>query len=95
MNKAELIAKLASKTDITQVKAGEAIDAIFHATKGVIAVELDAGRTVTLPGFGSFVTRKRAAREGRNPLTGATIQVPAKKYPAFKPGKTLKDKVAK
>ncbi len=95
MNKAELIAKLAAKTEITQVEAGAAIDAIFNATKGVIAVELDAGRSVTLPGFGSFVTRKRAAREARNPLTGATIHVAAKNYPSFKPGKTLKDKVAK
>jgi len=94
VNKTELIVKLAKKAQVTQVKAAEAVDAIFNAHKGIIAAELAAGRKVTLPGFGSFLARKRAAREGRNPATGKAIKVPARSYPAFKPGKTLKEKVS-
>jgi DNA-binding protein HU-beta len=95
MNKTELITKLAKKTGLTQAKAGEAVDALFNAKKGLIAQELGAGRRVTLPGFGGFTVRKRAARQGRNPATGATIRIPSRAYPAFKVGKTLKEKVAK
>lgn len=74
MNKSELITKLAKKAGLTQAKAGEAVDAIFNAHKGLVVAELSAGRKVTLPGFGSFSARK---------------------YPAFKVGKTLKEKVSK
>jgi DNA-binding protein HU-beta len=95
MNKTELITKLAKKTGLTQAKAAETVDAIFNAHKGLIASELGRGSKVTLPGFGSFSVRKRAAREGRNPATGKTIRIPARKYPAFKVGKTMKEKVAK
>lgn len=95
MNKSEMIIKLAKKAGITQAKAGDAVDAIFNAHKGIIAVELDAGRKVTLPGFGSFTVRKRSARKGRNPATGKAITIPARKYPAFKVGKTMKEKVSK
>lgn len=95
MNKTELITKLAKKTGLTQSKAAEAVDAIFNASKGLVAAELSKGQKVTLPGFGSFSLRKRAARQGRNPATGATIKIPARTYPAFKVGKTLKEKVAK
>jgi DNA-binding protein HU-beta len=95
MNKTELITKLAKKTGLTQAKAAVAVDALFNANKGLIAVELHAGRKVTLPGFGGFTVRKRAARQGRNPATGAAIRIPARSYPAFKVGKTLKEKVAK
>jgi len=95
MNKTELITKLAKKTGLTQAKAAVAVDALFNANKGLIAVELGAGRRVTLPGFGGFTVRKRAARQGRNPATGAAIKIPARSYPAFKVGKTLKEKVAK
>lgn len=95
MNKSELVAKLAKKTGLTLAKASEAVDAIFHPAKGLIAAELAAGKKVTVPGFGSFFPRKRAARKGRNPATGEAITIPARKYPAFKIGKTLKDKVAK
>jgi DNA-binding protein HU-beta len=95
MNKTELVTKLAKKTGLTQAKAADAVDAIFNANKGIIAVELDAGRKVTLPGFGGFAVRRRAARKGRNPASGKQISIPARKYPAFKVGKTLKDKVAK
>lgn len=95
MNKSELVAKLAKKTGLTLAKAAEAVDAIFNPAKGLIAAELATGKKVTVPGFGSFFPRKRAARKGRNPATGETITIPAKKYPAFKIGKTLKEKVAK
>jgi len=95
MNKSELITKLAKKAGLTQAKAGEAVDAIFNAHKGLVVAELSAGRKVTLPGFGSFSVRKRAARKGRNPATGKAITIPARKYPAFKVGKTLKEKVSK
>jgi DNA-binding protein HU-beta len=95
MNKTELITKLAKKTGLTQAKAAEAVDAIFNANKGIVAVELDAGHKVTVPGFGTFSTRKRGARKGRNPATGKKITIPARKYPAFKVGKTMKEKVAK
>jgi DNA-binding protein HU-beta len=95
MNKTEMITKVAKKTGMTQAKAAEAVDALFNASKGLIAVELAAGRRVTLPGFGGFTVRKRGPRQGRNPATGATIKIPGRSYPAFKVGKTLKEKVGK
>jgi nucleoid DNA-binding protein len=95
MNKTELITKLAKKAGLTQAKAGEAVDAIFNASRGLIAVELGAGRRVTVPGFGGFSVRRRAARQGRNPATGAAIRIPARAYPAFKVGKTLKERLSK
>jgi len=97
MNKTELTQKLSKVTGLSQAKAGEVVDALFDARpgKGIIAVELDKGRKVSIPGFGTFSSHHRKAREGRNPATGKTIKIPAKKYPAFKAGKTLKDRVAK
>ncbi len=95
MNKAEMAAKLARQADLTQAKAQEVIDTIFSSDsgKGIIAVELDADRDISISGFGKFETRRRKAREGRNPATGATIQIPAKKVVAFKAAKGLKDRV--
>jgi nucleoid DNA-binding protein len=97
MNKKELIAKLAKSTGLSQAKAGEVLNALFEADggKGIIAVELDAGRKVTVPGFGTFGTKKRAARTGTNPANGKKIQIAAKHYAYFKPGKTLRERVAK
>lgn len=96
MNKTELAQKLAKKTDITQAKALEIVDTIFSAEprNGIIAVELDAGRKVVIPGFGTFSTKRRAARTGRNPATGAPIDIPARNYVDFKAGKTLRERVA-
>ena len=91
MNKTELVKELAKNTDISQAKAADVIDALFDAENGVIAKQLKANEKVVIPGFGSFFSRKREAREARNPASGKTIQVPAKNYPVFKPGKTLKD----
>jgi len=95
MNKSELAVKLAKKVGLTQAKAAEVVDAIFNANKGIVAVELDAGRKVTVPGFGTFATRKRGARTGRNPATGKPIQIKGRHYAGFKAGKTFKEKVAK
>lgn len=95
MNKSEMAKKLAKKTDISQAKAAEVIDAIFSTEpgNGIIAVELDAGRDVSIAGFGKFETRRRKARAGRNPATGETIQIAAATVPAFKAAKGLKDRV--
>jgi len=95
MNKTEFAQKLAKNTGLTQAKALEVIDCIFSAKprEGIIAIELDAGRKVAIPGFGTFGTKSRAARTGRNPATGAVLNIPAKKYAFFKPGKTLRERV--
>ena len=96
MNKSEMADKLAGKTDLSKAKAAEVIDAIFSTKsgEGIIAVELDAGRKVNITGFGSFATKQRSARMGRNPATGETIHIPAKKYAHFSAAKGLKDRVA-
>jgi len=97
MTKTELAKKLAKQTGLSQAKALEVVGTIFDARpgKGIIAKELDAGRKVIIPGFGSFHTRHRSEREGRNPATGKKMKIPAKNYPVFRPGKTLKERVAK
>ena len=96
MNKTEMAQKLAKKADITQAKAVEIVDDIFSSKpgEGIIAVELDAGGKVAISGFGTFETRQRKARMGRNPATGAAIYIGATTYAAFKPAKGLKDRVA-
>ena len=96
MNKTEFAQKLAKKADISQAKALEVVNHIFAAEPGhgIIAVELDAGRKVTIPGFGTFSTKHRPARTGRNPSTGEQIQIAAKNYVQFKPGKTLRERVS-
>lgn len=96
MNKTEMAQKLAKNTDLTQAKAVEVIDEIFSSEpgKGIIAIELDADRDVSIAGFGKFETRHRKARTGRNPATGATIQIAASKVAAFKPAAGLKSRVS-
>lgn len=96
MNKTEMAQKLARKTGLTQAAAMEAVDAIFATEpgEGIIAVELDAGNKVTISGFGTFATKSRSARKGRNPATGAEITIPARKYAHFAPAKGLKDRVS-
>ncbi len=95
MTKDEFAAKLAGRTGVTKAKAAETINAIFStdAGKGIIAVELDAGRDFTITGFGTFGTRNRKARMGRNPQTGVPIHIPAMTVPTFRSGKGLKDRV--
>lgn len=94
MNKQELIEAVAKALDTSKAYAGEVVD-LFFSAEGLIARELKKGGSVNLTGFGSFEVRKRAAREGRNPQTGATIKIKASKVPAFRPGKGLKDVVNK
>jgi DNA-binding protein HU-beta len=95
MNKTELCAKLAKQTGLTKTQANDVVSALFdtESGKGIIAVELDGGNSVTIPGFGTFDTSRRKARQGRNPQTGATIQIEARTVPTFKAGKGLKDRV--
>lgn len=87
MNKTELIAKVAEKTELTKKDATKAVDAVFAS----ISESLQSGDKVQVIGFGNFEVRERAARKGRNPQTGEEIDIPASKVPAFKPGKGLKD----
>jgi len=89
MNKAELIDAVAEHADLSKAAASNAVDAVFD----VITGSLKSGDSVTLVGFGTFAVKQRAARAGRNPQTGATIQIAASNLPAFKPGKALKDAV--
>jgi DNA-binding protein HU-beta len=95
MNKTEMALKLAKKTGLSQGKAAEIVDVMFSAQprKGIIATALDAGEKVTIPGFGTFATKSRSERQGRNPATGETITIKAKKYVFFRPGKTLRERV--
>jgi len=96
MNKTEMAEKLAKKCDLSKAKAVEVVNTIFETDsgKGIIAVELDAGRKVGITGFGTFSTKHRGERTGRNPATGQEITLAAKTYPVFKAGKGLKDRVA-
>ena len=95
MNKTELIEKIAKKTGLTLKDSKSVIDAIFSTIpkQGIIANELKSGRKVQITGFGTFVIRKRKKREGRNPQTGETIEIPATKFPAFSAGRALKDRM--
>ncbi len=87
MNKSELIDQIAEAADISKASASRALDAALDA----ISRSLKSGEPVSLVGFGTFTVRERAAREGRNPQTGDTINIAAARVPAFKPGKALKD----
>lgn len=91
MNKSELVELVAKKADLSKTKAQEAIEAVFDGIKA----SLKKGGEVRLVGFGTFSVSKRAATTGRNPRTGATIKIPARKQPKFKAGKELKDAVNK
>ena len=94
MNKKQLSVKLAKSTGITQVKALEVLNALFDSEKGLIANEIDGGQKVTIPGFGTFGSRMRAERTGTDPATHKRITIAAKNYPFFRPGKTLKERMA-
>ena len=85
MNKGDLINKVADDAGITKAQANEAIDAVIEA----IGKTLKGGGKVTLVGFGTFSVSKRAARNGRNPKTGETIKIKARKVARFKSGKEL------
>ncbi len=89
MNKTDLIDAVAEAAALSKADAGRAVDAVFDSVAGA----LKGGDKVSLVGFGTFLVRERAARQGRNPKTGETITIAAGKSPAFKAGKGLKDAV--
>jgi len=89
VNKSELIEAIAASADIPKAAAGRALDAMIDSVTGA----LQKGDQVVLVGFGTFSVKDRAARTGRNPQTGAEIQIAAAKVPSFKAGKALKDAV--
>jgi len=89
VNKSELIDAVAEGADISKAAAARAVDAMT----GAISDSLKSGDQVNLVGFGTFLIRERAARTGRNPRTGETINIAASKVPSFKAGKALKDAV--
>jgi DNA-binding protein HU-beta len=89
MNKGELIDVVAGEAGLSKADATRAVEALL----GAVTKALKSGDQVALVGFGTFVAKKRAAREGRNPRTGEMIQIPASIVPGFKAGKALKDAV--
>ena len=89
MNKAELVAAVAAKAELSKKDAAEAIDAVL----ATITDALKNDDKVQVVGFGTFEVRQRAARKGKNPQTGAVVDIPAAKVPAFKAGKALNDAI--
>ncbi len=89
MSKAELVEQIAAQANLTKVDAERAVNAFISAVTG----SLKKGEDVTLVGFGTFAVGDRAERQGRNPQTGKSITIAAKKVVKFKPGKALKDEV--
>ena len=91
MNKTELTDALAASTEMTKADAQRAIDALFDTNGGVIAKALRKNQKVQITGFGTFESRQRKARTGRNPRTGEKIRIPASRAVSFRAGKGLKD----
>ena len=89
MTRSELSARVAEQTSMSAAAADRAVSAVFSAISDALA----NGETVTLTGFGTFSTKRREAREGRNPRTGESITIAASNVPAFKAGKSLRDAV--
>ena len=89
MNKAELVAAIAEKTELSKKDAEKALKAFTE----VVEEELKKGEKIQLVGFGTFEVAERAAREGRNPQSGKVMHIPASKAPKFKAGKALKDSI--
>lgn len=91
MNKIELTAAIAEETGLNKKDAGKAVNAFM----GLVTKEVADGRSVQLIGFGTFDSAERAARTGKNPQTGAAIEIPAKQVPRFRAGKAFKEAVAR
>ena len=89
MNKTELVAAIAANAELSKKDSEKALKAFID----VVTEELKKGEKVQLVGFGTFEVKERAAREGRNPATGAAMKIPASKAPAFKAGKAFKDAI--
>lgn len=95
MNKSELIQQLSDRTKLSRSESQKAIDALFSTDNGIISGALKRGDKVQITGFGSFETRKRGARTGRNPRTGREIKIGPSTSAAFKAGKGLRDAVGR
>lgn len=89
MNKTTLVDQIAGKTGLTKKAVGDVLEGFMGAVMGTVK----KGESVTLTGFGTFKASRRQARTGRNPQTGASIQIPARTVPVFKAGKAFKDMV--
>lgn len=89
MTKNELVKSVAERTGLTQKDSGRAVDATFESIRSALA----KGDKVRLVGFGGFEVRQRAARQGRNPQTGKKLRIGARRIPAFRAGKPLRDAV--
>ncbi len=89
MKKSDLVEAISAKTGVAKAQAQTIIEDVFE----LMADALTKGEKIDLRGFGTFSTRDSAARTGRNPQTGDTIQIPARRVPGFKPGKELRDRV--
>ena len=89
MTKKELIKKIADEQVISQKQASAIVDSVFDS----IVASVAAGEKVSIPGFGTFESKTRAARTGRNPRTKETVEIPASTVPVFKAGKEFKEKV--
>jgi DNA-binding protein HU-beta len=90
MTKHELVKELAGRLALSRAKALAVVDTLFGSS-GILAAELRRGGRVQITGFGHFETKKRAARDGRDPRTGRTIAIKASTAPVFRPGKPLRD----
>ena len=93
MNKSDLVTELANRTGINKADAAKAVDAMFDPEGGLITQALREGDKVQITGFGTFETRQRKARTGRNPRTGTEIRIGPTVSASFRPGKALKDAV--
>jgi DNA-binding protein HU-beta len=90
MNKSEFIDKVAERADLTRAAAAKAVDAIFDTASGAISEAVHGAGALAIPGFGKFTKKTRAARTGRNPRTGAQIEIPERSTVSFSAGKGLK-----
>jgi DNA-binding protein HU-beta len=93
MNKSELVQALSDRTNLSRVEATRAVEALFSPEDGLITQTLKSGDRVQITGFGTFETKERKARTGRNPRTGREIKIGPTVSATFRPGKALKDSV--
>jgi DNA-binding protein HU-beta len=94
VNKSDLIQQLANRADLSRTEAQRAVDSLFSAEDGIISKALKGGEKVQITGFGSFETKRREARKGRNPRTGKEINIGPSTSAAFRVGKRLKDSLS-
>lgn len=94
MKKAEFVELVADKAEMSKAAAARAVDAIFNTATGAISEAVDAAGHLSIPGFGKFTRRTRAARVGRNPRTGAVIDIPERTSVSFTPGRGLRNLAA-